>query len=102
MIARAESKSPCERANSASTAASKGTFWYRWSRRIQRRPVPYAAGALVLLITLAFPVTHLRLGNPDAGTDPKGTTTRTAYDLLSAGFGPGYNGPLTVAALTPS
>jgi putative drug exporter of the RND superfamily len=51
-----------------------------------------------LLVTLAFPVTHLRLGNPDAGTDPKGTTTRVAYDMLSSGFGPGYNGPLTVAA----
>jgi putative drug exporter of the RND superfamily len=86
---------------SASTATTRGTFWFRWSRRIQRRPLPYAVGALVLLVTLALPVTHLRLGNPDAGTDPKGTTTRTAYDMLSAGFGPGYNGPLTIAARLP-
>jgi putative drug exporter of the RND superfamily len=86
---------------SASTATTKGTFWFRWSRRIQRQPLPYAIGALVLLVTLAFPVTHLRLGNPDAGTDPKGTTTRVAYDMLSTGFGPGYNGPLTIAATLP-
>jgi putative drug exporter of the RND superfamily len=86
---------------SVSTATTRGAFWFRWSRQIQRRPLPYAAGALVLLVTLALPVTHLRLGNPDAGTDPKGTTTRVAYDLLSAGFGPGYNGPLTVAARLP-
>jgi RND superfamily putative drug exporter len=86
---------------SGSTATTRGAFWFRWSRRIQRRPLPYAVGALVLLVTLALPVTHLRLGNPDAGTDPKGTTSRTAYDLLSAGFGPGYNGPLTVAARLP-
>jgi RND superfamily putative drug exporter len=82
----------------ASSASTRGGFWFRWSRRIQRRPWPFALGALVLLLLLAFPVTHLRLGNPDAGNDPKGSTTRKAYDLLSSGFGPGYNGPLTVAA----
>jgi putative drug exporter of the RND superfamily len=86
---------------SASTATTRGTFWFRWSRRIQRSPLPYAVGALVLLVTLALPVTHLRLGNPDAGTDPKGSTTRVAYDMLSTGFGPGYNGPLTIAAHLP-
>jgi putative drug exporter of the RND superfamily len=82
----------------ASSASTRGGFWFRWSRRIQRRPWPFALGALILLLFLAFPVTHLRLGNPDAGNDPKGSTTRKAYDLLSAGFGPGYNGPLTIAA----
>jgi RND superfamily putative drug exporter len=86
---------------SASTATTKGTFWYRWSRRVQGRPAPYAIGALVLLVVLALPVTKLRLGNPDAGTDPKGSTGRIAYDMLSVGFGPGYNGPLTVAASLP-
>ena len=50
---------------------------------------PSPLGALALLLVLAFPVTHLRLGIPDAGNDPKGTTTRNAYDLLSPGFGPG-------------
>jgi len=83
---------------SASSSESRGGFWYRWSRTIQRRPWPFAIGALVLLLALAFPVTHLRLGNPDAGNDPAASTTRKAYDLLSTGFGPGSNGPLTVAA----
>ena len=86
---------------SAGTTATRGGFWFRWSRQIQRHPWPFALVSLALLLTLAFPVTHLRLGNPDSGNDPKGTTTRKAYDLLSAGFGPGYNGPLTVAASFP-
>jgi len=86
---------------SASTAEARGGFWFRWSRRIQRRPWPFAVGALVLLLALAFPVTHLKLGFPDAGNDPKGTTTRAAYDLLATGFGPGYNGPLVVAIGLP-
>jgi RND superfamily putative drug exporter len=83
---------------SAGSAQTREGFWFAWSRRIQRRPWPFALVALAVLVVLAFPVTHLRLGNPDAGNDPKASTTRQAYDLLTAGFGPGYNGPLTVAA----
>jgi RND superfamily putative drug exporter len=40
----------------------------------------------------------MRLGSSDAGSDPAGTTTRQAYDLLAKGFGPGYNGPLLLVA----
>jgi uncharacterized membrane protein YdfJ with MMPL/SSD domain len=32
---------------------------------------------------------------------PHDTTARQAYDLLSQGFGPGFNGPLLVAASLP-
>src|ERR1700683_1348098 len=40
----------------------------------------------------------MRLGSSDAGSDPAGSTTRQAYDLLAKGFGPGYNGPLQLVA----
>ncbi len=83
---------------SVSSAEVRAGFWFRWSRQIQRHPWPFAVAALAGLLVLAFPVTHLRLGFPDAGNDPKGTTTKKAYDLLSEGFGPGYNGPFLVAA----
>src|SRR5262249_22560580 len=43
----------------------------------------------------------LRLGLADAGTDPGSQTTRKAYDLISRGFGPGFNGPLFVAVKLP-
>ena len=49
-----------------------------------------------LLVALALPAATMRLGIADAGTDPVGTTSRAAYDLVAAGFGPGYNGPLVV------
>ena len=74
------------------------TFWARWSRLIQRRPGPAAAFGLVLLLVLAIPALGLRLGVADAGNDPGGFTTRRAYDVLSQGFGPGFNGPLIVAS----
>jgi len=73
-------------------------FWWRWSRQIQRRPVVYGAGSLVALVVLAIPVFDIRLGLTDDGNQPASQTTRRAYDLLSEGFGPGYNAPLTVSA----
>jgi RND superfamily putative drug exporter len=77
-------------------------FWANWARFVSRRPVVLAAAAAVLMLTLASPVLALRLGLSDAGNDPAGTTTRKAYDLLAAGFGPGSNGPLLLVAETGS
>jgi RND superfamily putative drug exporter len=78
----------------------KDGFWARWSRLVERRPVLYGALALLVIALLAVPFLSLRLGLSDQGNDPKGTTTRTAYDLLARGFGPGFNGPLQVVAET--
>jgi RND superfamily putative drug exporter len=72
--------------------------WARWSRAIEARPRAFAAGALALLLVVAFPITGMRLGSADAGNDAPSNTTRKAYDLLSSGFGPGFNGPLLVVA----
>jgi putative drug exporter of the RND superfamily len=76
----------------------ENSFWARWSRTLQARPWPAAIGALVILVVLAVPFFGLRLGVADAGNDPTSLTTRRAYDLLSQGFGPGFNGPLLVTS----
>ena len=77
------------------------TTAYRWSRVIQHRPWTSAlVGALVLLI-LAIPVLGLRLGNSDESNYPDDSTTKQAYNLLVEGFGPGFNGPLLLAAELP-
>jgi RND superfamily putative drug exporter len=75
--------------------------WYRWSATIQRHPVAAMLLSGGLLIVLCIPVLSLRLGASDAGSDPPGTTTRKAYDLLAEGFGPGFNGPFAVVAELP-
>ncbi len=73
-------------------------FWYRWSRVVQHRPwVAFVGGALVLLV-LTVPLFTLRFGFPDDGNNMKSQTSRHAYDLLSSGFGPGFNGPLVLVA----
>jgi putative drug exporter of the RND superfamily len=73
----------------------------RWSHVVQRRPWPFAIGALVILLALAAPALGMRLGFPDAGNDPPDTMTRQAYDLNTEGFGPGSNGPIQIAATLP-
>ncbi len=77
------------------------TKWYAWSREIQKRPWTAAILSGGLLLLLCVPALTLRLGVNDAGTNPKGQTTREAYDLLAEGFGPGFNGPLTMVAKLP-
>jgi RND superfamily putative drug exporter len=77
---------------------SRQSIWFRWSRVIQRRPWPIAILALMVLIALTIPLFSLRLGSADAGTGAKTRSSRRAYDLLSQGFGPGFNGPLLIAA----
>jgi RND superfamily putative drug exporter len=82
-------------------STAEDTRWFRWSREIQRRPVPAALLSGALLLALCIPTLSLRLGSDDAGTDPAGSTTREAYDLLAEGFGPGFNGPLQIVAALP-
>ena len=73
----------------------------RWGERVTARPwLSIGAGVLVLLV-FAFPVTQLRLGQPDDGNQPESRTQRVAYDLQSKAFGAGANGPFLLAVDTP-
>jgi RND superfamily putative drug exporter len=74
---------------------------YRWSRFIQHRPWTSAIAGVVILLAFAYPFLDQRLAFSDEGNYPEETTTRRAYDLLAAGFGPGFNGPLLLAVEIP-
>ncbi len=82
-------------------STAEDTRWFRWSHEIQRRPVLSAVLSGGLLLLLCVPTLSLRLGSNDAGTDPAGSSTREAYDLLAEGFGPGFNGPFAMVAALP-
>ncbi len=75
---------------------SGGGVGESWSRVIQRFPVVFLILSLALMITLTLPFFSMRLGSADAGSNPETATTRRAYDLLSEGFGPGFNGPILI------
>ena len=79
-------------------AGEKPTLGARWIGRVIRRRWFAIGGVVVALVALAAPALHMRLGLPDDGSAGPSTTQRQAYDLLSEGFGPGFNGPLTVVA----
>jgi RND superfamily putative drug exporter len=74
--------------------------WHRWASMVQRRPWPFAIATTAILLVLAIPAFSLELGVADAGTDAPDLTTRKAYDLLAKGFGPGFNGPLSIVVST--
>ncbi|GAA4683305.1 MMPL family transporter [Streptomyces youssoufiensis] len=77
-------------------AGGRGNLGARWARFVLRRPVAVLVLGVVGLGALAVPMTSLQLGMP--GDEAKSTTTteRRAYDALAEGFGPGFNGPLTI------
>ncbi len=52
-------------------AAVPAGFWPRWALLIQRHPWPAAFAGLAIMLALAAPVLSMRLGNSDAGNDPK-------------------------------
>ncbi|GHA40212.1 membrane protein [Streptomyces tauricus] len=68
----------------------------RWASFVIRRPAAVLLLGVVGLGVIAVPATQLELGLPDDGSQPTSTTQRRAYDLLSEGFGPGFNGPLMI------
>jgi RND superfamily putative drug exporter len=76
-------------------------LWSRWAAFVGRHPWPSAIAGLALMLALASPVLGMRLASSDAGNDPRGQTTREAFDLLAEGFGKGFNGPLQVVVVLP-
>ncbi|WP_375483545.1 MMPL family transporter [uncultured Jatrophihabitans sp.] len=76
-------------------------LWARWSRFVERRSIVVAIGAAVVMVALAIPFFSLELGSSDQGSDPKTSTTRAGYDLISKDFGVGYNSALEAVVSGP-
>ncbi|AQW52900.1 MMPL family transporter [Streptomyces violaceusniger] len=80
----------------ASAAEEKPNMGTRWARFVLRRPLMVLLVAVLGLGAAAVPAMSLELGLPDDGSQPVSSQKRQAYDAISDGFGPGYNGPLMV------
>ncbi len=85
------------RHRAAAGRTPRGSAWRRWSVMVQAHPWPLAAASLLIMVICLLPTFGMRLESSDAGNDPSGTSTQRAFNLLSAGFGQGFNGPLLVA-----
>ncbi|MEV7341099.1 MMPL family transporter [Streptomyces sp. NPDC093544] len=91
---------PDHHENVAQIAANEParTFGAAWARFVVRFRVPLLIGGIAFLVVLALPATRMDLGLPGASSKPKSDTSRKAYDLTTANFGAGFNGPLLVVA----
>jgi len=92
---------PKKRAPKKSKAApddrrSRRTVGERWVALVLKAPVVAVIGVVGVLGVVAVPAASLALALPDGGSQPTGTTARSAYDIVSHEFGPGRNGPLIV------
>ncbi|MBJ7334636.1 MAG: MMPL family transporter, partial [Thermoleophilia bacterium] len=72
-------------------------MWGHWANSVIDHPIRSCAISLAVLAVMIVPVFTLVLGQEDIGTTALKTTERQAFDMISDGFGPGYNGPLVVA-----
>ncbi|MFF1546899.1 MMPL family transporter [Streptomyces sp. NPDC058291] len=79
-----------------SSGPAKPGLGVRWASFVIRRPAAVLVLGVIGLGAIAVPAAELELGLPDDGSQPTSTTQRRAYDLLSDGFGPGFNGPLMI------
>lgn len=81
----------------ATASASKPSMGRRWVRMVMKYPLAVSVISILGLGTIAIPALSLDLNLPGGGQEPVDSTQRQAYDLISEGFGPGYNGPLLIA-----
>lgn len=85
---------PAPRAAAAPSRSAR--FYQGWVRTVTVRPLLTVVLVVGAVAALAVPALNLRLGLPDAGSQPVDTAARQSYDLVGDHFGPGQNGPLLV------
>ncbi|WP_339316710.1 MMPL family transporter [Paenibacillus sp. FSL R10-2734] len=82
----------------ASANKARHGFSHRWANAT----VKYRWAIIVLVVlvlgTAAIPVTKMELGIPSGASANLDTPARQSYDIISKGFGEGFNGPLLLVA----
>ncbi|CAH1195510.1 hypothetical protein PAECIP111892_02054 [Paenibacillus auburnensis] len=89
------------KARSKSTASSnKGHqgFSHRWANFTVKFRWVIIVLVVLVLGTAAIPVTKMELGIPSGASANLDTPARQSYDIISKGFGEGFNGPLLLVA----
>ncbi|MFD9124141.1 MMPL family transporter [Kitasatospora sp. NPDC059571] len=71
-----------------------GSWGLAWARTVTRAPAVVLLVGVVGLLALALPARDLRLGLPSYASQPAASTQHKSYELLTEGFGPGFNATL--------
>ncbi|MCU1658618.1 MAG: hypothetical protein JWO57_3274, partial [Pseudonocardiales bacterium] len=78
------------------------TRWASWANVVSTHKLVLGALAAALIVVLAIPFFSMRLGHADESTDPAASTTRKGYDLITQGFGKGYNSTIELVLNGPT
>jgi len=89
---------PRRRKVPSSTLAGRFEPGRRWAGLVTRAPLLTILLVIAALGVCALPATDLRLALPDNGSEEPGKPARDTYDIVTAHFGAGFNGPLIVTA----
>jgi RND superfamily putative drug exporter len=81
----------------AGQSADKPSMGRRWVRGVTKHPLAVTIITVMGLGVIALPALSLDLNLPGGGQEPRESTQRKAYEMVEAGFGPGFNGPLLIA-----
>ncbi len=82
----------------ATKKASTPGWPQRWVSTVTNHAWLSLAAVIVILGIAIVPASQLRLGLPDGGSEPAGSTAFAAYEQVEKAFGAGANGPVLVAA----
>ena len=74
------------------------SFWERWTARLMRRPVFFAAGATAILLLLAVPALSLDFGNGALRQFQPDDETRVGAQLAGTLAPPGESAPVLIIA----
>jgi RND superfamily putative drug exporter len=90
------------RNGTAAPSADTEGFGFTWARIVTRLRVPVILVGILGLGALTLPAADMRIALPGAGSGAEGTPAREAADLISEGFGPGFNGRLALVVSSDS
>lgn len=82
--------------NDTSPKISHQTFWYKWGKTVTASPIISLVLSVAIIGVIALPARDLTLSLPSDQYASYESTERKAYDLLTEGFGAGFNAPLAV------
>jgi uncharacterized membrane protein YdfJ with MMPL/SSD domain len=68
--------------------------WARLARSVMRRPLPYLAGVLALLVGTALPFLGAKFSGVDERVLPEGTPARTVSETIASDFPGGSTAPI--------
>ena len=96
---RAELDSPKKKKAAKKNTEPKNALKPVWATR---HPFVTVFSIVAVLGLMAIPLSDMRLGLPDGGSEPKYSTAFKAYNAISDGFGSGFNGQVTTVVTTTS